>query len=59
MFKCTFKGAFTIGKFTFEIGGAKKSHKQIKEVANSFIVRDDVEFASGDVLPLWAFGLLY
>ncbi len=50
---------FTIGKFTFEIGGAKKSHKQIKEVANSFIVRNDVEFASGDVLPLWALGLLY
>lgn len=50
---------FTIGKYTFEIGGAKKSHKQIKGIDNSFIVRDDIEYANGDVLPLWGFGLLY
>ena len=50
---------FSIGKYTFEIGGAKKSHRQIKDVANSFIVRDDTEYANGDILPLWAFGLLY
>ena len=50
---------FAIGKYTFEVGGAKKSHKQIKDVANSYVVRDDVEFANGDILPLWAFGLLY
>lgn len=50
---------FSIGKYTFEIGGAKKSHHQIKNVADSFIVRDDTEYANGDILPLWAFGLLY
>lgn len=50
---------FSIDKYTFEIGGAKKSHRQIKDVANSFIVRDDTEYANGDILPLWAFGLLY
>lgn len=50
---------FSIGKYTFEIGGAKKSHRQIKNVADSFIVRDDTEYANGDILPLWAFGLLY
>ena len=50
---------FSIGKYTFEVGGAKKSHRQIKDVANSFIVRDDIEYANGDILPLWAFGLLY
>lgn len=50
---------FSIGKYTFEIGGAKKSHRQIKDVADSFIVRDDTEYANGDILPLWAFGLLY
>lgn len=50
---------FSIGKYTFEVGGAKKSHQQIKDVANSFIVRDDTEYANGDILPLWAFGLLY
>lgn len=50
---------FAIGKYTFEVGGAKKSHRQIKDVDNSYVVRDDVEYASGDILPLWSFGLLY
>lgn len=50
---------FSIGKYTFEVGGLKKGHKQIKDVANSFVVRDDTEHANGDILPLWAFGLLY
>ena len=50
---------FSIGKYTFEVGGAKKSHRQIKDVANSFVVRDDTEYANGDILPLWTFGLLY
>lgn len=50
---------FSIGKYTFEIGGAKKSHRQIKNVADFFIVRDDTEYANGDILPLWTFGLLY
>ena len=50
---------FTIGKYTFEVGGAKKSHKHIKNVPHSYVVRDDVEYANGDILPLWSFGLLY
>ena len=50
---------FTIGKYTFEIGGTKKSHKQVKDVENAYIVRDDIEYANGDILPLWSFGLLY
>ena len=50
---------FSIGKFTFEVGGAKKSHRQVKDVENSFIVRDDIEYASGDIIPLWGFGLMY
>ena len=50
---------FAIGKFTFEIGGAKKGHRQVKGVENSFVVRDDTEYANGDILPLWSFGLLY
>ena len=43
---------FAIGKYTFEVGGAKKSHKQIKEVENAYVVRDDIEYANGDILPL-------
>lgn len=36
---------FAIGKYTFEIGGAKKSHRQIRDVENAFVVRDDMEYA--------------
>lgn len=50
---------FTIGKYTFEVGGAKKSHKQVQGVDNAYVVRDDMEYANGDVLPLWSFGFLY
>lgn len=50
---------FSIGEYTFEVGGAKKSHKQIKGVSHAYVVRDDVEYANGDILPLWSFGLLY
>lgn len=50
---------FMIGKYTFEVGGANKSHRQIANVPDSYAVRDDVEFAQADILPLWSFGLLY
>ena len=50
---------FSIGKYTFEVGGAKKNHRQVKDVDNAFVVRDDIEYASGDIIPLWTFGLVY
>ena len=50
---------FQIGKYTFEVGGKKKGLKQVKDVENAYIVRDDTEYASGQFLPLWSFGLLY
>ncbi|MDE6012285.1 MAG: AAA family ATPase [Prevotella sp.] len=50
---------FEIGKYTFEVGGKKKGSKQVKDVENAYIVRDDTEYASGQFLPLWNFGLLY
>lgn len=50
---------FKIGKYTFEVGGRKKSKKQIEDIPDSFIVKDDIEFAQGNVIPLWAFGLNY
>lgn len=50
---------FAIGKYTFEIGGAKKNHRQINGIDNAFVVRDDIEYASGNILPLWSFGLMY
>ncbi|MDE7088760.1 MAG: AAA family ATPase [Prevotella sp.] len=37
---------FEIGKYTFEVGGKKKGSKQVKDVENAYIVRDDTEYAS-------------
>ena len=50
---------FKIGKYTFEVGGRKKGKKQIEDIPDSFIVKDDIEFAQGNVIPLWTFGLNY
>lgn len=50
---------FVGNKYTFEVGGKNKSQKQIKEIENAFIVKDDVAFSSGNVIPLWLFGFLY
>jgi predicted AAA+ superfamily ATPase len=46
-------------KYTFEIGGAKKSFKQIKDIQNSFVVADDIEIGFGSKIPMWLFGFLY
>ena len=54
------KGDFFIKqKYTFEIGGAKKSFNQIKDIKNSFVVADDIEVGFGSKIPLWLFGFLY
>ena len=50
---------FEIGDITFEVGGKKKSGRQIKNVQNSFIVKDDLEIGAGNQIPLWTFGMTY
>ncbi len=50
---------FCIGNYTFEVGGRKKGKKQIQDIPNSFVVRDDIEYAVDNIIPLWAFGLMY
>jgi hypothetical protein len=56
----TDKGDFLVDeKYTFEIGGASKNFKQIKDVKNSFVVADDIEVGYGAKIPLWLFGFLY
>lgn len=50
---------FRIGGYTFEVGGKKKGKKQIQDVDNGFVVRDDIEYAAENIIPLWSFGLLY
>lgn len=50
---------FTIDNYTFEIGGKKKGKKQIEDVPNGYIVRDDIEYGNDIIIPLWHFGLNY
>ena len=53
------KGDFFINRYVFEIGGKNKTKKQIKEIEDSFIVKDNIEIGSNKVIPLWLFGFLY
>ena len=32
---------------------------QIENIPDAYIVKDDIEFTQGNVIPLWAFGLNY
>jgi len=48
-----------VDKYTLEVGGKNKSQKQIETVDNAFVVKDDIEIGSGNVIPLWLFGFLY
>jgi len=53
------KGDFNIRNFTFEVGGKSKTQKQIENIKNAYIVKDDIEYGYQNVIPLWAFGLNY
>ena len=50
---------FAINEYTFEVGGRNKSQKQLGNTTHGFVVKDDIEFAQGNIIPLWAFGLNY
>lgn len=46
-------------RYLFEIGGCGKHFDQIKDLPDSFIAADDIEFGLGNKIPLWLFGFLY
>lgn len=46
-------------RYTIEIGGKSKDGHQIAGIPNSYIAADDIEYAYGNKIPLWAFGFLY
>lgn len=50
---------FLVNGKTFEVGGKNKGKKQIKDVANAFVVKDNIETGYGNIIPLWEFGLTY
>jgi predicted AAA+ superfamily ATPase len=50
---------FVDGKYLFEVGGKSKTFEQIKDLPDSYLAIDDVEFGHKNRIPLWMFGLLY
>lgn len=50
---------FEIGGVTFEVGGKSKTQAQLKGAERGYVVKDDVEYGHGNVVPIWAFGLTY
>lgn len=46
-------------RYLFEIGGRGKGFEQIRNIPDSFVVADDIDFGLGNKIPLWLFGFLY
>ena len=47
------------GRYIFEIGGKGKGFAQIRNIPDSFVVADEIEFGFENKIPLWLFGFLY
>lgn len=52
-------GDYQVKDIIFEIGGKNKTRKQIKNIDNSFLVKDDIYASSKNTIPLILFGFLY
>ncbi len=50
---------FEIDGITFEVGGRNKKGEQIREAEVGYLVKDNLEYASGHSVPIWMFGFLY
>jgi len=44
---------------TLEVGGKSKTDKQIADLPNAYVVKDQLEWPLGNQLPLWLFGMGY
>jgi predicted AAA+ superfamily ATPase len=56
----TENGDFVIdGQVTFEVGGRKKSSKQLEGIANGYVLADGIEVGWGNKIPIWMVGFLY
>ena len=54
------QGDFLVDEtYLFEVGGAGKGKSQISGHPQSFIIADNLDFAVGNKIPIWLFGLLY
>lgn len=50
---------FEVEGITFEIGGKNKGKKQIESAGQGYVVKDDIEYAFQNIVPLWMFGFVY
>ena len=50
---------FEINGITFEVGGKNKTGKQVKEAETAYLVKDNIEYAIGNSVPIWMFGFVY
>jgi len=46
-------------QYTFEVGGKNKDRKQIRNIKNSYLAIDNIEYGFADTIPLYLFGFLY
>jgi predicted AAA+ superfamily ATPase len=54
------KGDFRVdGDIVIEVGGQDKGFGQIAGQDKAYVAGDDIEYAFGRKIPLWAFGFLY
>lgn len=50
---------FEIDGMTFEVGGKNKRKRQIAQAEKGIVVKDDIEYAYENIIPLWMFGFVY
>lgn len=50
---------FEIDGITFEVGGKNKKGSQIKDAGTAYLVKDNIEYAVGNSIPIWMFGFVY
>ncbi len=50
---------FEVDGRTFEVGGRNKGKKQILTADEGYVVKDDIEYAYENQIPLWMFGFIY
>ncbi|HEV2482938.1 MAG TPA: AAA family ATPase [Puia sp.] len=53
------QGDFTVGQYTFEVGGRSKKRKQIKHLQDAYVAADGIEIGHQQTIPLWMFGFFY
>lgn len=46
-------------KYVLEVGGKKKTYRQIADIKDGWIVADDMETGVGNKIPMWLLGFLY